>query len=96
MSLRSVIFVALLAGCADLETQQLERVKKLVCACKDVKCADTAMKDLPPADPKANHHAQGVARDMLDCLAKLYEAERPVTDPDAAGSATGSASARVP
>jgi hypothetical protein len=94
MLLRSVILVALLAGCADHEAQQLEHVKRLVCACKDAKCAEAAMKDLPQPDTKTNHHAQGIARDMLDCLAKLYENERPVTDPDAPGS--GSASAQVP
>ena len=81
---RFVILVALACACADQESQQLEKVKRAVCACKDAKCAEAAMKDLPPADPKANHHAQGIARDMLECLAKLYESERPSTDPDAA------------
>jgi hypothetical protein len=87
MLFRSVIFVALLGSCADPEAAQLERVKKAVCACKDAKCAEAAMKDLPPASEKANHHAQGLARDMLDCVAKLYENERPQTDPDAGSAA---------
>jgi hypothetical protein len=83
---RFVILVAMLSGCADREIAQLEHVKRAVCACKDSKCAEAAMKALPQGDVKANHREQLLARDMLDCLAKLYAAERPVTDPDAAGS----------
>lgn len=41
------------------------------------------MKDIPQDDIKASRKSQDVARQMLDCLARLYEAERPVTDPDA-------------
>ena len=38
------------------------------------------MKLLPPA--KANHRTQAIAREMLECVAKLYAAERPSTNPD--------------
>ena len=34
------------------------------------------MKDVPAGD-NPNHRSQGVARDMLDCLAKLYDAAKP-------------------
>ena len=84
-----IVAIALIAGvaCHDTEVDKLTGVKQRVCACKDVACAEAAMKDTPSGDVKANHHAQSVARDMLDCYAKLVEAQRPSTDPDAPGSA---------
>jgi hypothetical protein len=80
-----VIWVALFA-CGDHEAAQLEHIKREVCACKTVACAATAMKALPQTDVVAGHRAQGIARDMLECVAKLNAAERPSTDPDS-GSA---------
>jgi hypothetical protein len=84
-----IVAIALVtvAGCHDTEVDQLTRIEQLVCACKDVACAETAMKDIPSGDVKASHRAQSVARDMLDCYAKLVDAKRPSTDPDAPGSA---------
>jgi hypothetical protein len=75
---RFVVVLALLgSGCEDKELTQLEHVKDQVCACKDVACAETAMKAVPAGDLHPNHREQGVARDMLDCLAKLYDAAKP-------------------
>jgi hypothetical protein len=80
-------FSLLLAGCGERQVDALTKVKQRVCACKDVACAEAAMKDVPQKDVKSNHRSQEVARDMLDCLAKLYDEQRPSTDPDApAGS----------
>jgi hypothetical protein len=78
-----VALVVASAGCADHEAAELSRVEARVCACKDVKCAETAMADLPKASEKPSHRALSLARDMLDCYAKLNDAERPSTDPDA-------------
>jgi hypothetical protein len=77
-----VIFVALTA-CGDRDTARLEQVKEAVCSCKTSSCAELAMKDVPKDDIKPSHKSQKLARDMMDCLSKLYEAERPATDPDA-------------
>ena len=77
-----VISVAL-AACGDREAARLEKIKDAVCSCKTSTCAELAMKDVPKDDIKATHRSQVVAREMMDCLAKLYEAERPSTDPDA-------------
>jgi hypothetical protein len=76
---RFLVVLALLgaAGCEDKELTQLERVKQQVCACKDVACAEAAMKGVPAGDVHPNHRQQGVARDMLDCLAKLYDDAKP-------------------
>ena len=75
--MRFVVVLALLASCENKELTQLERVKQNVCACKDVACAETAMKSVPTGDLHPSHRQQGVARDMLDCLAKLYDAAKP-------------------
>ena len=93
-----VICVALLGGCGDREAAQLERIKDAVCACKTSSCAEAAMKDVPQSDIKSTHKAQRFAREMMDCLSKLYEDERPSTDPDGPTSpeTSGSASARTP
>ena len=81
--MRALIVALALAGCQGGGVDQLTRVKQRVCACKDVACAETAMKDIPSGNVKVTHHAQTIARDMLDCYAKLVNAQRPSTDPDA-------------
>ena len=86
---RSVICVALAlatsgaaSGCGDRRIAALERVRDRVCACKTASCADEAMKGVPDQDLPSNPRSQKVARAMLDCLAKVYDAGRPTTDPD--------------
>lgn len=81
--MRFVICVALLGSCDDREADGLDKVRRAVCACHTAACAELAMKDVPTGEIKSTHRAQLVARDMLDCLARLHEAERPSTDPDA-------------
>ena len=71
-------------ACRDREAVRLEKVKAAVCACKTSGCAELAMKDIPKDDIKASRKSQELARQMMDCLARLYDAERPVTDPDQA------------
>ena len=78
-----VICAALLGGCKDPEVEQLQHVKQLVCTCKTARCGEDALKQVPAPGEKPSRKAQQVARDMLDCLKKLYEADRPSTDPDA-------------
>ena len=62
-------------------------IKAEVCACKTASCAEQAMKQVPKDTIKSTHRMQTIARDMIDCLAKLHAAERPATDPDAEDSA---------
>lgn len=45
------------------------------------------MKGVPKEAIASTHRTQTIAREMLECLAKLTAAERPVTDPDAEDSA---------
>jgi hypothetical protein len=89
-----VISLALAAGCRDPGVVELEGIRDEVCKCTDAKCAEIAMKRVPTTDVPNNHRSQTIAREMMECLAKLYEAERPATGPDAeAGSGSSSDSA---
>jgi hypothetical protein len=78
-----VISVALVAACGDREAHKLATIRDEVCHCKTAKCADEAMERLPKQGIQSTPRAQHVAREMLDCLAELYKADRPITDPDA-------------
>jgi hypothetical protein len=83
-----------LAACNDHGAASLAKIKAQVCSCKTATCAEQAMKLVPQDTIESTHRTQGIARDMLDCLAKLQADERPITDPDAEGegsAAEGSA-----
>lgn len=71
------------AACRDPQIERLATIKAEICACKTASCAERAMKLVPQGTIKSTHRTQTIARDMLDCLAKLQAAERPTTDPDA-------------
>jgi hypothetical protein len=83
-----VTLAACNAACNDRAVERLTAIKAEVCACKTASCAEQAMKQVPQDTIKSTHRMQAIARDMLDCLAKLHEAERPTTDPDAEDSAS--------
>jgi hypothetical protein len=84
----SVICVALaIVACSDGEARQLAKVRDQVCACKTAKCAEDALAHVPKGKPngriESSPRARRVAREMLDCLADVYEKDRPTQDPDA-------------
>jgi hypothetical protein len=74
-----------LVACKDRGVERLTEVKRSVCACKDTRCADQAMSEVPKASIRSTPRTQAIARDMLECRARLEAAERPSTDPDAEG-----------
>lgn len=78
-----VISVALLGACTDHEASKLAKVRDEVCHCKTASCAETAMKLVPKDTKQPSRKAQHIAREMLDCLAEIYEHDRPTADPDA-------------
>ena len=84
------VAIALAAGCRDREADQLAKIRDAVCKCSSASCGEAAMKAIPQDEHERSRRTQQVAREMLDCMAKLYDAGRPSTDPDAA---TGSDSA---
>jgi hypothetical protein len=94
-----------LSACHDPAIERLTAIRDTVCACKTAACAEQAMAEVAqlgrdaPASPTAARRGQALARAMLDCLAKLHEADRPITDPDAeapAGSAAEVSAPRTP
>jgi hypothetical protein len=76
------------AACKDPAIERLTAIRVDVCACKTASCAEQAMQRVSEATIKSTHRTQAIARDMLDCMAKLQAAERPTTDPDAEDPAT--------
>jgi hypothetical protein len=64
-------------------------------------CADAALKQVPQTESKSSHRAQRIAREMLDCVAKIYE-QREAPEPDEpvkpiiAPGTSAPASARTP
>jgi len=75
------LVVLMLAACGDRDAAQLEIVKREVCACDSVACAEAAMKHLPHGGGTPSHRDQAIARDMVDCLAKLKDAAQPQLPP---------------
>ena len=88
MSLRSCITlvasVTLLAACRDAEVDRLTAIKARVCACKTSACADSAIHDVALAPVEANRKTRKLAKDMLACVARAHEDERPADDGSAA------------
>ena len=80
--MRFVILLALLAGCRDKGISKLESLRDELCACKDAACGQAAMAKVPSVEVSNSHRSQTIAREMLGCLAKLNDAERPATGPD--------------
>jgi hypothetical protein len=79
-----VICVALaVSACRDSEVDKLEKIRDEVCACKTARCAESALDRVPKGNVEPSPRAQKVAREMLNCIAQVYEAERPTQDPDA-------------
>ena len=81
---RSVICVALaMSACEGGEAEKLEKVRDQVCACKTAACAEAALDRVPKGKVEGTPKSQRIAREMLDCLAAIYEAGQPTQDPDA-------------
>jgi len=93
----SLAILVTLVACVDHDAERLIEIKTKVCACKTASCAEQEMKLVPERAIKSTHRTQEIARELLDCVAKLRADERPTTDPDApdedepAGDTAGSA-----
>lgn len=89
---KALALLVTLSACTDHGAGALAKIKDEVCACKTSACAEQAMARVPKETIESNRRTQGLARGMLDCVARLQAAERPSTDPDSAGSSVGSGS----
>jgi hypothetical protein len=85
-----------LTACNDPDIERLTAIQAEVCVCKTASCAEQAMKRIPQGTIKSTHRTQAIARDMLDCLAKLQGAEQPTSDPDAGDAAAEPPAAAPP
>lgn len=86
-----------LVGCKDHDVERLTAIKRDVCACKDVHCADQAMSEVPKTSIRSTARTRAIAHDIMDCRARFEAADRPSTDPDAEDSGSaGAAPAESP
>lgn len=90
--LRVLAIAIALCGCRDEGLDRLDDIRHEVCACETIACGEDAMKKVPQQGVTTDHRAQAIAREMMECMAKLYRQDRPMTDPDAAPA--GDAGAR--
>jgi hypothetical protein len=77
------VALALGAGCGDRELKKLSKVRDAVCDCKTVACAEAALERVPKGKVESTPRTQQLAREMMSCLAALYELDQPTLDPDA-------------
>jgi hypothetical protein len=71
-----------LAACGDSQEAKLANIRDQVCKCDTAGCAEVAMKQVPKEAVESNHRTQKLAREMIDCLAKLYAKPKVDTDGD--------------
>jgi hypothetical protein len=79
--LRAVVIAIALLGCRDREIEDLRALRGELCKCKTVECGEALMEKLPQHGT-TDHRARAIAKEMLDCMARLYDRNRPSTDPD--------------
>jgi hypothetical protein len=72
-----------LAACKDRDLERLDAVKDDVCACKDAGCADRVLAQIEKSRIASTPRTQAIAREIMECRARLEAADRPSTDPDA-------------
>jgi len=93
---RAALVIGLVA-CGDRSVEQMTAIKAKVCACKTVSCAEQEIKAVaearskdkdPNKDKDPTHRVQVLARDMVDCLARLQAAERPTEGDGEASEST--------
>lgn len=100
MPRRFVICVALaVCACRDNEVEKLDKIRDAVCSCKTAECAEAALDGVPKTNVESTPRTQRIAREMLNCLAELYNEGQPTQDPDAEITGPGTsepASARTP
>lgn len=82
MRVLTVIVTLIAAACTDDNTAAMKAVRDEVCACKSVACAEDAMAKAPQNTTQPTPRARAMANEAMSCIAKLYLAERPSTDPD--------------
>lgn len=79
-----------LAACNESDADRLHAIRDQMCACKTASCAEQAMSHVPKHTIPSTPRIRAIAREMVECMARLQSAERPSTDPDAEGGGNDS------
>jgi hypothetical protein len=86
-----VLAIAVVA-CDDHGAKRLQAVRDTVCACTTARYADEALASVAQWKIESNPRTQQIARDMMDCLKKIYANDRPQPGDDREAGEPGSAS----
>ena len=71
--MKVLVLLLLAAGCKDEAIAALESTRDKVCQCKTAACVDTAMNALVDHPTDKQHKAEGIAREITDCVARIYQ-----------------------
>lgn len=91
--LRGLVIAIALCGCRDRGLEELKELRRELCACDTIACGEAVLERLPQQQAATDHRARAIAGEMLDCMAELYAADRPSSDPDEPREATSPGSA---
>jgi len=75
----------LAAGCKDEAIAALESTRDKVCQCRTAACVDTAMNALADHPTDKQHKAEQIAREITDCVARIYQQTDAAPPPPDAG-----------
>lgn len=95
--MKFLVLLLLAAGCKDEAIAALESTRDKVCACKTAACVDSAMDKLADHPTDKQHKAEEIAREITDCVARIYsDTDAAPPPPDAAPGEPDAASAATP
>lgn len=76
------------SGCKDDAIAALESTRNRVCECKDATCVNAAMDAMQDHPTKHQRKAEAVAREIMDCVARVYQqTDAAIDSPDAEAAA---------
>ena len=67
------VAAATLAACRDEGLAALETTRDQVCKCTDAACVNAAMDALQDKPTRHQRRAEGIAREITDCIARVYQ-----------------------
>jgi hypothetical protein len=68
----TALAAAILGGCRDEGVRALEATRERVCKCQDAACVNAAMDALEDRPTRHQRRAEGIAREITDCIARVY------------------------
>jgi hypothetical protein len=89
-----VVLAVALAACRDQGLAALETTRDRVCKCTDAACVNAALDALEDKPTRHQRRAEGVAREITDCIARVYQttdARGPEDEVDAGAAGAGDA-----